>query len=80
MNLSNLMASWEANSHPAGQELPRILCSQKVNYRVHKGPPLIPILNQMNQSMNEPTYYHTLSSLIPLPQLDMNLNPSSTAL
>jgi hypothetical protein len=32
--------SWEANSHPSDQEIPLLLCSPKVHYRVHKSPPI----------------------------------------
>jgi hypothetical protein len=40
--------SWEANGHSASHEIPRLLWN-----RVHKGPPLVPVLRDICTHLNK---------------------------
>jgi hypothetical protein len=66
-----LNTSGESNSHSASQEILCLLWNPNIHFGVHKSPPLVPILSQMNTVHIFPSYFpkvHYNIILLPTPR------------
>jgi len=59
--------SWESNRFSASQEIPHILWDPKVYYHIHKYPPPVPILSQLDPAHTSTSHFLKLQLNIILP-------------
>jgi len=59
--------TWEANSHSASQEIPRLLRNPKDHYCLHKSRPLVPLLCHVHPVHIFQPYFHKIQSNIIFP-------------
>jgi hypothetical protein len=58
--LTDVSSSWEAANCAATQEIPSILRNPKVHHCIHKSPPLVTILSQIDPVHTIPSYLRSI--------------------
>jgi hypothetical protein len=64
-----LSHSWEA-ANCAIIQIPNILWNRNIHYRVHKSPPLVPILSQINPVHTTPSYLSRFRKVCAITKID----------